>query len=119
MPRQCVEMAAATIWSSRPGSRPRPLPQRGRRPQVHLHGADEPGPDGEGPQEVDHALEGTPERVPDRLRGPPDPEQQLTTQQPSQPGLRTPGRREMIFGRGWAVSPFDLALGARNQVWSR
>jgi putative transposase len=35
----------------------RALPQRGRRPQVHLHGADEPGPDGEGPQAVDHALE--------------------------------------------------------------
>ncbi|MER6421108.1 polymorphic toxin type 28 domain-containing protein [Streptomyces sp. NPDC001137] len=31
---------------------------------------------------MDHALESTPERVPDRLRGPPHPEQQLTTQQP-------------------------------------
>ncbi|WP_405512335.1 helix-turn-helix domain-containing protein [Streptomyces canus] len=31
---------------------------------------------------MDHALEGPPERVPDRLRGAPDPEQQLTTQQP-------------------------------------
>ena len=30
--------------------RPRTLPQRGRRPQVHLHGADEPGPDRQGPQ---------------------------------------------------------------------
>ncbi|MFE8950329.1 hypothetical protein ACFYOH_42455, partial [Streptomyces sp. NPDC007856] len=30
----------------------------------------------------DHALEGTPERVPDRLRGPPDPQQQLTPQLP-------------------------------------
>ena len=35
-----------------------------------------------GPQAVDHALEGTPERLPDRLRGPPDPEQPLTPQHP-------------------------------------
>ncbi|MGP4091854.1 hypothetical protein, partial [Streptomyces sp. KR55] len=33
-------------------------------------------------QAVDHALEGPTQRLPDRLRGPPDPEQQLTTQQP-------------------------------------
>lgn len=25
---------------------------------MHLHGPDEPGPDRQGPQEVDHALEG-------------------------------------------------------------
>ncbi|MGA4986628.1 DUF2399 domain-containing protein [Streptomyces cellulosae] len=31
---------------------------------------------------MDHALEGTPERLPDRLRGPPDPEQHLTPQRP-------------------------------------
>lgn len=67
----------------RPSSRP--LPQRGCRPQVRLHGAHEPGPDGEGAQEVDHALEGTPERVPDRLRGPPHPEQQLTLNKQDQP----------------------------------
>jgi putative transposase len=53
------------------------LPQRVRRPQVHLHGADEPRPDREGPQEVDHALEDAPERLPDRLRRPAYPGQQL------------------------------------------
>jgi hypothetical protein len=37
------------------------------------------GPTGQGPQEVDHALEGTPERPPDRLRRPPHPHRPLTT----------------------------------------
>ncbi|MFD8724686.1 transposase [Streptomyces sp. NPDC059629] len=44
-----------------------------RRPQVHLRGTDEPGPDREGPQAVDHALESTTQHVPDRLRRPPEP----------------------------------------------
>lgn len=60
--------------------RPRPLPQRGRRPQMHLHGTDEPGPHRQGPQTLDHALEGTPERLPDRLRRPTHPDHPLTTQ---------------------------------------
>ncbi|GGV92339.1 hypothetical protein GCM10015535_53220 [Streptomyces gelaticus] len=42
------------IRKARPGSRP--LPQRGRRPHVTLHGADEPPPDEERPQAIDHAL---------------------------------------------------------------
>jgi hypothetical protein len=43
-----------------------PAPEASRR-QVRLHGADEHGPDREGPLEVDHALEGPLERLPDRL----------------------------------------------------
>jgi transposase-like protein len=61
------------------------FPNEAARPQVHLHGTDEPRPDRQGPQAVAHALESTPERVPDRLRGPPDPEQQLTINNQDQP----------------------------------
>jgi len=42
-------------------------------------------PTGEGPQVMDHALEGTPERVPDRLRGPAHPGQQLNLNNQAQP----------------------------------
>jgi putative transposase len=56
---------------------PGPLPDRGRRSQMRLHGPDEPRPDRQGPQEVDHALEGTAQRLPDRLRRPSYPGQQL------------------------------------------
>jgi putative transposase len=59
--------------------RPRTLPQRGRGHEVRLHGADESGPDRQGPQAVDHALEGTPERLPDRFRRPTHPGRQLTS----------------------------------------
>ncbi len=59
--------------------RPRTLPQRGRRDEVRLHGADEPGPDRQGPQALDHALEGPAERLPDRLRRPTRPGRPLTT----------------------------------------
>jgi len=78
----CSTNAIESVNAPQGRPRTRALPQRGRCVEVRLHGVDEPGPDGQGPQTVDHALEGTPERVPDRLRGPPDPEQQLTTQQP-------------------------------------
>jgi putative transposase len=59
-------------------TRSRSFPQRGRSHEVRLHGADGPGPDGEEPQAVDHALEGTPERLPDRLRRPAHPGRELT-----------------------------------------
>jgi transposase-like protein len=42
--------------------RPRTLPRRGRRFEVPLDGPDEPGPGGQGPQAVDHALESTPKK---------------------------------------------------------
>lgn len=66
-------------------SRPRPFPLGDRRPQMRLHGADEPRPDWQGPQEVDHALEGTTERLPDRLRGPAHPSHQLNLNNQDQP----------------------------------
>ncbi|MDX3132657.1 hypothetical protein PV367_23385 [Streptomyces europaeiscabiei] len=42
-------------------------------------------PTGKGRQAADHALKSTPQRVPDRLRGPPDPKQQLTINNQGQP----------------------------------
>jgi putative transposase len=65
--------------------RKRTLPERAGRAEVCVHGADEPGSDRQGPQEVDPALEGTPQRLPDRLRGPPHPRQQLTPTNQDQP----------------------------------
>lgn len=69
--------------------------QRGRRPHVHLHGTDDPRPDGQGPQAMDHALQSTTRRVPDRVRGTPDPEQQLAINNQDQPSNRHPPARDV------------------------
>jgi hypothetical protein len=59
---------------------------------VRLYGADEPGPHRPGPQALDDALEGAAERLPDRLRRPTDPDQQLNPINQDQPSvLQTPG----------------------------
>ncbi|MFF3465221.1 hypothetical protein [Streptomyces sp. NPDC002619] len=47
-----------------------------------LHGADEPGSDRQGPAPLDDALEGTVERLPDRLRRSAHPHQPLPPQKP-------------------------------------
>lgn len=49
------------------------FPSPKRRIEVRLHGADEHGPDRQGPTPLDDALESTAERLPDRLRRPTHP----------------------------------------------
>lgn len=75
-------------------------PQIVKKRQRRLTGV--PGPDGEGPQAMDHALEGPTRCLPDRLRGAPDPaERQLAPQQPrSAVKLTHPPRPTFRLGLG-------------------
>lgn len=77
----CSTNAIESVNRPHPQGRPHPwaLPERGRSTQVRLHGVDEPRPHRHRPPALDHALESTPERLPDRLRRPAHPGQPLTT----------------------------------------
>lgn len=69
---------------------------------------------------MDHALKGAPERVPDCFRGPPDPEQQLTTQQPRSAVKLTHPFADARGLKAYASSsPVTRALGKKSSITRR
>ena len=97
--------------------RSRALPERAGRHEARLYGADAVGPDGQGPQALDHALEDPAERLPDPLRRPAHPGHSLTEQQPKPAVKLTLPCDQAVgesLGRTAVRSPGELGTSTRS-----